>query len=74
MKKKLKKMLMYIIYAVLIIAIAILGYKLYQKNNESVIASENLYNQSLNELIDYMENVENYLAKSTISTSAKYGA
>ena len=74
MKKKLKKMLMYIIYAVLIIAIAILGYKLYQKNNESVIASENLYNQSLNELIDYMENVENYLAKSTISTSEKYGA
>lgn len=74
MKKKSKKMLMYIIYAVLIIAIAILGYKLYQKNNESVIASENLYNQSLNELIYYMENVENYLAKSTISTSAKYGA
>ena len=54
--------------------IAWLGYNLYKKNNESIIASENLYNQSLSELVDYMENVENYLAKSTISTSAQYGA
>ena len=59
---------------VLIGAIAFLGYKLYEKNKESINTSQNLYNQSLFELVDYMENVENYLAKSTISTSAKYGA
>ena len=38
------------------------------------MANENLYNQSLYELIYYMDNVQNYLAKSTISNSATHGA
>ena len=51
-----------------------LGYNLYRKNRESTLANENLYNQSLYELVYYMDNVKNYLAKSTISTSAANGA
>ena len=57
----------------LISAIIILSINLYKKNEESKLASENLYNQSLYELIYYMDNVQNYLAKSTISTSTKNG-
>lgn len=74
MNKKNKKIILSICFVILIIAVIVLGYKLYDKNNENVIATQNLYNHSLNELIDYMENVENYLAKSTISASSKYGA
>lgn len=62
------------IIIILVILAGILGYKLYQKNRESVLASENLYNQSLYELVYYMDNVKNYLAKATISTSATHGA
>lgn len=74
MNKKTKKFILSVCFVILIIAVIILGFKLYDKNNENVIVTQNLYNHSLNELIDYMENVETYLAKSTISTSSKYGA
>ncbi len=73
-KKGIIIVIISIIIIALIIAIAVLGYNLYKKNNETVLASENAYNQALYELIDYMENVKNYLAKATISTSAKHGA
>ena len=63
-----------IIIIALIIAVAILGYNLYKKDNESILVSENAYNKALYELVDYMENVKNYLAKATISTGAKHGA
>lgn len=70
----MRKKIIYIILAILIIATIILGYFLYKKNKESVVASENLYNQSLYELSYYMDNVKNYLAKATISTSSTHGA
>ena len=74
MLEKMRKKIIYIILAILIIATIILGYFLYKKNKESVVASENLYNQSLYELSYYMDNVKNYLAKATISTSSTHGA
>ena len=74
MKDKTKKIVIYVIIAVLVAGVAILGYFLYKKNRESVLASENMYNQSLYELVYYMDNVKNYLAKATISTSASHGA
>lgn len=67
----------YIIGGIILFLIGLsgfLGYKLYKKNSETKLASENLYNQSLYELADYMENVDNYLAKALISTSSKHGA
>ena len=71
--KKLKR-LVWIFVIILMITIAVLGYNLYKKNRESSLANENLYNQSLYELVYYMDNVKNYLAKSTISTSATNSA
>ena len=74
MKKRKLKRLVWIFIIVLIIAIIVLSYNLYRKNRESALANENLYNQSLYELVYYMDNVKNYLAKATISTSASIGA
>lgn len=74
MKEKSKKIFVGIILVALIVATAVLGYNLYQKNQETTLVSENAYNRALYELVGYMENVENYLAKSTISTGSKHGA
>ena len=72
MREKIKNVIIVSFILLLIAIIAYLGYHLYKKNNESIIASENLYNQSLYELVDYMENVKNYLAKANISSTARY--
>ena len=74
MKKNVKRTLITIIMIILVGIIVWLGYSLYTKNQESVIASENMYNQALYQLVDYMQNVESYLAKATISTGATHGA
>ena len=74
MRGKNKKIIIWIILILLIGIIIVLGYNLNKKNKESILANENLYNQSLYELIYYMDNVQNYLAKSTISNSATHGA
>ena len=72
MNKKYKNFITIII--VLIIFVVLLGYNSYKKNQESILANENLYNQSLYELAYYMDNVKNYLAKATISKSSVHGA
>ena len=72
--KKNKKIIIYIIMAALLIAVGVLGYFLYKKNNEVKLASQNLYNSNFYELVNYVQNVETYLAKSTISTSNTHGA
>ena len=74
MKEKSKKIFVWIVLIALVATAAILGYNLYQKNQETKLVSENAYNRALYEVVGYMENVENYLAKSTISTSSKHGA
>jgi len=71
--RKIKRFV-WIFVLILIGTVIWLGYSLYKKNKESILANENLYNQSLYELVYYMDNVKNYLAKSTISTSASNGA
>ena len=72
--KNNKKILVWIIIIALLIAVGILGYFLYKKNSEVKLASENLYNNNFYELINYVQNVETYLAKSTISSSSNHGA
>lgn len=74
MKEKSKKIFAWIILVALVVATAVLGYNLYKKNQETTLVSENAYNRALYEVVEYMENVENYLAKSIISTSSKHGA
>ncbi len=68
-----RKIIITISIIILIGAIIILALNLYKKSQESILTSENLYNQSLYEVIYYMDNVKNYLAKSTISTGATNG-
>ena len=72
--KNNKKNILWIVVVILIIAIALLGYFLYKKDNEVKLVSQNLYNNNFYELLNYVQNVETYLAKSTISTSSTHGA
>ena len=72
--KKTKRIIMWSIIATLTIIIAILGYFFYKKNNEVELASRNLYNSNFYELVNYVQNVETYLAKSTISESSTHSA
>ena len=70
---KNKKILIIFCLTISIIAI-ILGAELYKKNREFKLAMKNEYNYSFYELINYVDSMETYLAKSTISASARYGA
>ncbi len=73
-KNRLKKGHMLSIICVLLIIVAILGIILYKKQREYRQASENSYNMAFFDLVDYVENVENYLAKSLISSTPEHGA
>ena len=73
-KNRLKKGHMSSVICVLLIIVAILGVILYQKQKEYRQASENSYNMTFFELVDYVQNVENYLAKSLISSTPEHGA
>ncbi len=73
-KNRLKKGHMLSIICVLLIIVAILGVILYKKQREYRQASENSYNMAFYELVDYVQNVEAYLAKSLISTTPEHGA
>ena len=74
MNNKLRKNLLPIIIGILLITIGILSYLLYKRNNEVTLASENINNSNLYELINYIQNVETYLAKATISSSSVHAA
>lgn len=64
-----------IIFIIMLSVIAIiLGFELYKTNKEYKLITQNSYNYSFYELINYVDSMETYLAKSTISNSAKYGA
>ena len=73
-KERLKKGHMLSVICVLLIIVAILGIILYKKQREYRQASENAYNMAFYELVDYVQNVETYLAKSLISTTPEHGA
>ena len=63
-----------IMLMVAVLALFSLGAYVYYLNNKYVQVSENDYNQSFYELINYVQNVESYLAKSVISTTPEHGA
>ena len=62
------------VICVLLIIVVALGIILYQKQREYRQASENSYNMAFYELVDYVQNVETYLAKSLISSTSEHGA
>lgn len=75
MKNKNNKMAFVIIG--IILAVVIVGaiiYYAFQETRKYVIASENKYNMAFFELVDYVQNVETYLAKALISTTPEHGA
>lgn len=72
--KNIKKKYIYIIIILLIIVSIILGYLLYKERKKYTIAVHNKYNLALYELTDYVHDVENYLAKSIITSTPQHGA
>lgn len=73
-KNRLKDRHMLSIIVVLFTIIVILGIVIYKKQTEYRQASENQYNLAFYELVDYVQNVKTYLAKSLISSSPEHGA
>lgn len=73
-KNRLKKGHMLSVICVLLIIVAALGIILYRKQTEYKQATENNYNMAFYELVDYVQNVETYLAKSLISSTPEHGA
>ena len=71
---RLKKGHMLSVIGVFLLIIIILGILLYQRQVQAKQVSENTYNMAFYELVDYVENVETYLAKSLISTTPQHGA
>lgn len=67
--KTLKENYIYGILLILIIISIVFGGFWYKEKQNHTIAVQNQYNLAFYELIDYMQNVKNYLAKSIISGS-----
>ena len=74
MKNIFKKNNFYVIIFLLIITIIVLVAYLKKQKTAYTVATENQYNFAFCELIDYIDDVENYLAKSIISSSHDNGA
>ncbi len=72
--KKFKKEYMLAIICVLVALVVALGIIIYKNKKEYKQASENNYNMAFYELVDYVQNVETYLAKSLISSTSEHGA
>ena len=63
-----------IIIGFLLIISIILGMFLYKQKEKYTVATQNQYNFAFYELIDYVHDLQNYLAKSIISGSKENGA
>ena len=75
-KENLSNKTSYIIIAIVIVValVGALAYYAYKETRQYITATENKYNMSFFELVDYVQNVETYLAKALISTSPEHGA
>lgn len=71
---RLKKGHMLSIITIFLIIILCLVAVLISKQRSAKQASENSYNLAFFELVDYVQNVETYLAKSLISSTPEHGA
>jgi len=71
---RLKKAHMLSIITIFLVIIVCLIAVLISRQKEARQASENVYNMAFYELVDYVQNVETYLAKSLISSTPEHGA
>lgn len=74
LKNILKDRYMLSIFIILLAIIIGMGIYAYKKQIQYRQASENSYNMAFYQLVDYVENVEKYLAKSLISNTPEHGA
>ena len=66
-----------LIIGISIISVTLIGcliYKMNNQKNEHENDKNNIYTMSLSQLTDHVQNVENFLAKATISSSSEAGA
>ena len=73
-KNRLKDRHMLTLVITLVAIIAALGIYTYKRERDYRQISENDYNMTFFELVDYVQNVETYLAKSLISSTPEHGA
>lgn len=74
MKNWLKKYGVATLIIIISVALITLGVMLYKNNEKYELAMRNSYNYSFYEFINYVDSMETYLLKSTISTSPEHGA
>ena len=74
LRKNYKDRRIFIVVLALVIALVSVSVYAYDKNNNYKLVMENQYNMAFFELIDYVKNVQNYLAKSLISSTPEHGA
>ena len=74
LKNSHKDRRVFLIVLVLAIGIVAALWYAYNEKNNYKLAMENQYNMEFYELLDYVKNVQNYLAKSLISSTPEHGA
>ena len=74
LKNKLKIEYVISLIIALSIIILVLGIYIYNRENAYTRLANNEYNMAFTEVVDYVQNVETYLAKSLISNSPEHGA
>ncbi len=72
--KRLRDRHMLTLVVVLVVALVGVGLYIYKRERDFRQVSENSYNMAFVELVDYVQNVETYLAKSLISSTPEHGA
>lgn len=73
-KDKLKNAYLKAITVILFLVVIVLAITIYKKQEEITRTTENSYNMAFYEVVDYVQNVETYLAKSLVSTTSEHGA
>lgn len=73
-KNRLKDRHMLSVVVALFAIIIAMGIWIYKKQVDYRQASENQYNMAFYELVNYVQDVETYLAKSLISSTSEHGA
>ncbi|MBR3249943.1 MAG: germination protein YpeB [Clostridia bacterium] len=74
MLKKISKKNLIVLGVTIIVISILLAISLYQKQKTFETATQNNYNMSFYEVVNHMQDVQNYLAKSLISKSSENGA
>lgn len=74
MKSKLKEKFWVLLILVLTVLTLVSGYYALKLKEQYTILANNSYNEAFSSLVNYMNNIESYLAKAVISKSSTHGA